>query len=140
MDTTINKYYLYALWILSIIALVTLGMEVFANFFLFIGFGKTFQLFKRFVLPAVPYYIFLLTILMAAIKKDPWYLILSPLFFVLVMHNESYYLYVMIMKPKILTFMYTKVLAILSCLVVTGALALFLIFIYKRSNIIKRNT
>ena len=136
MDKTLNKYYLYSLWVLGVAALVTFGMEVVVDFFLYIGFGKTFHLFKEFVVPSIPYYIFWLTVSASAIKKDPRYLFLSPVFFILIMQSEGHYLYMIWIKhPEYLTFMYTKILAVLSCIVVTGSFILFLIFLYvKLSN------
>ena len=125
------RYYSYFLWLTAVLALIAICMEVYADFILFIGFGGTFHLFLKFVVPAVPYYIFCLLIILAAIKQKPIYLLLSPIFFITVMRNQGQYLYMLISHPDSITLLYTKVLAIISCSLVTLASVMFFIYIYK---------
>jgi len=131
-----NKYYLYSLYFIALLSFITFGMEVGVDRVMFIGFGENIHSFKEWIVPSIPYYIFWLTVSASAIKKDPRYLFLSPVFFILIMQSEGHYLYMIWIKhPEYLTFMYTKILAVLSCIVVTGSFILFLIFLHvKLSN------
>ena len=104
---------------------------------IFICFGETLHVFVKFFVPSIPFYLFWLGLSIAAFKNIPKNLWLSPIFFILILHTEGRCLYVLWTQPNVLTFEYTKILAILSCAVVSSALILLIIWIKNTRH--KRN-
>ena len=129
-----NNAFNLAFKLLGILAIPTLLMQIYADFYLFIGFGKTLHLFVKFIVPSIPFYLFWVGLSITAFKNIPKYLWLSPIFFILILHTEGRYLYILWTRPNVLTFEYTKILAILSCTVVSGALILFILSIKDSNN------
>ena len=133
-----NKLFRYSFLLAGVLAIPAFLMQLYADYYLFVVYGKTPATFLRFIVPNFIYYFFWIGLTISSIKNIPKFLWLSPIFFFLIIRTEGHYLYVLWTQPNIITLQYTKILAIITCFIVSLALILFIVWI--RSYLRKSRT
>jgi|GEM_PF-6438227 len=110
-------------WAAALLSVIMLCMGVYGEMLFFSIFVHDFSSFVKDVVPSWPYYFFPIWVIYFTIKKKYCYFFALLIFLPFVIKNQFYYLVAVYSNPRIITLWYTKLLAIVTCLMVVLALA-----------------
>jgi hypothetical protein len=125
-------------WIATILAIFTVAMQSYADYYIFVTFVNSLGTFIQYNLPNIPYYILPLGITFLTIKRKLKFLWITILFLPFIIKNQASYLVSLWEHPNTLILEYTKFLAIFTCLMVLFSLLATLFYIVQDRTLQKR--